>query len=46
MSSVTYMELMVGAFNKQEANMIRKAFSDIDIIEISDFRFIGGLNLI
>ena len=36
MSSVTYMELMVGAFNKQEALSIRKAFSSIGIIEVSE----------
>ena len=36
MSSVTYMELMVGAFNKEEAIAIRKAFSSIGIIEISE----------
>lgn len=36
MSSVTYMELMVGAFNKKEARLIRKAFVDIVIVEISE----------
>lgn len=35
-SSVTYMELMVGALNKREASIIKKAFSDFDIIELSD----------
>ena len=36
MSSVTYMELMVGALNKREVGIIKKAFSDFEIIEISD----------
>ncbi len=35
MSAVTYMELMVGAFNKQEAQKIRKAFRDIELVEIT-----------
>lgn len=36
MSSVTYMELMVGALNKREAGIIKKAFSDFEIVEISE----------
>lgn len=36
MSSVTYMELMVGALNKREVGIIKKAFSDFEIIEISE----------
>ncbi len=36
MSAVTYMELMVGARNKREAGIIRKAFADFEIIEISE----------
>ena len=36
MSSVTYMELMVGALNKREVGIIKKAFSDFELIEISE----------
>ncbi|WP_294430623.1 type II toxin-antitoxin system VapC family toxin [uncultured Treponema sp.] len=36
MSSVTYMELMVGALNKREVGIIKKAFSDFEIVEISE----------
>lgn len=36
MSSVTYMELMVGALNKREVGIIKKAFADFEIIEISE----------
>ena len=36
MSSVTYMELMVGTLNKREAGIIKKAFSDFEIVEISE----------
>ncbi|MCR5475269.1 MAG: type II toxin-antitoxin system VapC family toxin [Lachnospiraceae bacterium] len=35
MSSITYMELMVGAFNKREINTIKKAFADFEIVELS-----------
>ena len=35
MSVITYMELMVGAFNKREVNIIKKAFSDFQIVELS-----------
>ena len=46
MSSVTYMELMVGALNKREVNIIKKAFSDFEIIEISEPISIKAKNLI
>lgn len=36
MSTVTYMELMVGAFNKREISLIKKAFSDFEILEITE----------
>ena len=36
MSSVTYMELMVGALNKREVGIIKKAFADFEVIEISE----------
>ena len=35
MSSVTFMELMVGALNKREVSVIKKAFSDFEIVDIS-----------
>ncbi len=35
MSIITYMELLVGAFNKREVNIIKKAFSDFQILEVS-----------
>ena len=35
MSAITYMELIVGAFNKREVNAIKKAFADFQIIELS-----------
>ena len=34
MSTVTMMELIIGAFNKREVNYIKKAFKNIDIIYI------------
>ena len=46
MPSVTYMELMVGALNKREAGIIKKAFSDFEIIEISDAISVKARNLI
>lgn len=46
MSSVTYMELMVGARNKREVNIIKKAFSDFEVIEISESISIKAKNLI
>ena len=46
MSSVTYMELMVGALNKREVGIIKKAFSDFEIIEISEPISIKAKNLI
>ena len=36
MSSVTDMDLMVGARNKQEAYIIKKAFANISIIDITE----------
>ncbi len=46
MSAVTYMELMVGAFNKQEAQKIRKAFRDIEMVEITASISIKARNLV
>ena len=34
MSTITMMELVIGAFNKREVNFIQKAFSKIEIIYI------------
>ena len=49
MSSITQMELIVGAFNKREVSMIKKAFSDFTIVEIntsvSSFKFIPELTV-
>lgn len=36
MSTVTMMELMIGAFNKREVQFIQKAFKKIDIIYINE----------
>jgi predicted nucleic acid-binding protein len=36
MSTVTMMELMIGALNKREVNYIQKAFKKIDIIYIDE----------
>ena len=46
MSSVTYMELMVGALNKREVGIIKKAFSDFEIVEVSESISIKARNLI
>ena len=46
MSSVTYMELMVGALNKREAGIIKKAFSDFEIVEIFETISIKAKHLI
>lgn len=46
MSSITYMELMVGALNKREVGIIKKAFSDFEIIEVSEAISIKAKNLI
>lgn len=35
MSIITHMELMVGAFNKQEVKTIKKAFADFQILNLS-----------
>ena len=34
MSTITMMELIIGAFNKREVNYIQKAFKNIDIIYV------------
>ena len=36
MSSVTLMELIVGAFNKREVQIIKKSFADFSILEINE----------
>jgi len=36
MSTVTMMELMIGAFNKREVKYIQKAFNKIDIVYIDE----------
>lgn len=46
MSSVTYMELMVGARNKQEIEIIRKSFADIEIVELTEAISRKGRHLI
>lgn len=46
MSSITYMELMVWALNKREAGIIKKAFSDFEIVEISETISIKAKHLI
>ena len=46
MSSVTYMELMVGALNKREVGIITKAFSDFETVEISESISIKAKTLI
>ena len=46
MSSVTYMELMVGAFNKREVGIIKKAFADFETVEISESISVKAKNLI
>ena len=46
MSSVTYMEFMVGALNKREVGIIKKAFSDFEIVEISESISIKAKTLI
>ena len=46
MSSITYMEVMVGAFNKREVGIIKKAFSDFVIVEISELISVKARSLI
>lgn len=46
MSAITYMELMVGARNKNEISIIKKAFSDFEIIELSEAISIKGKKLV
>lgn len=46
MSAITYMELMVGARNKNEVTAIKKAFADFEIIELTEAFSIKAKNLI
>lgn len=46
MSVITYMELMVGARNKNELLTIKKAFADFEIVELSESISVKGKNLI
>jgi len=46
MSSITYMELMVGALNNREVGIIKKAFSDFEIVEISELISVKAGSLI
>ena len=46
MSAITYMELMVGARNKNEVTAIKKAFADFEIIELTEAISIKAKNLI
>ncbi len=46
MSSVTYMELMVGALNKREVGIIKKAFLNFEVVEISESISVKAKNLI
>lgn len=46
MSAITYMELMVGARNKNEVKIIKKSFSDFEIIELSEAISVKGRNLV
>ena len=45
MSAVTYMELMVGALNKREVAIIKKAFAD-STANLKDFQYIPDLKLV
>lgn len=46
MSAITYMELMIGARNKNEVIAIRKAFADFEIIELTEAISVKARNLI
>lgn len=46
MSAITYMELMVGARNKNEVIAIKKAFADFEIIELTEAISVKARNLI
>ena len=46
LSSITYMELMVGALNKREVGVIKKAFSDFEVVEISESISVKARSLI
>lgn len=46
MSSVTFMELIVGARNKREVTLIKKTFSDFEVVEINESISIKAKKLI
>lgn len=46
MSAVTMMELIVGAFNKREIQLIKKTFADFDILELNEAVSVRAKNLI
>ena len=46
MSAITYMELMIGARNKNEVIAIKKAFADFEIIELTEAISVKARNLI
>lgn len=46
MSSITLMELIVGAFNKREVQLIKKTFADFDVLELNEAISIRATNLI
>lgn len=46
MSAVTFMELIVGARNKKEVSLIKKTFTDFEIIEINESISIKAQKLI
>lgn len=46
MSAITFMELMVGARNKNEVIAIKKAFDDFEIIELTEAISVKARNLI
>lgn len=46
MSSVTFMELIVGARNKREVALIKKTFSDFEVVEINESISIKAKKLI
>ena len=46
MSAVTMMELIVGAFNKREIQLIKKTFADFNILELNEAISVRAKNLI
>lgn len=46
MSAVTMMELIVGAFNKREIQLIKKTFADFDVLELNEAVSVRAKNLI